>query len=61
MRQGPVFILAAALEIKATHGFSYWDSAVIAAARTLGCRELYTEDMTHGREVKGIVVLNPFR
>jgi predicted nucleic acid-binding protein len=61
LRQGPVFILTGALEIKATHSFSYWDSAVIAAARALGCRELYTEDMTHGREVKGIVVLNPFR
>jgi predicted nucleic acid-binding protein len=47
LRQGPVSILAAALEIKATHGFSDWDSAVIAAARALGCRELYTEDMTH--------------
>ncbi|MEJ0068801.1 MAG: PIN domain-containing protein [Pseudomonadota bacterium] len=31
-------ILAAALEIRAAHGFSYWDSAVIAAARALGCR-----------------------
>jgi predicted nucleic acid-binding protein len=54
-------ILAAALEIKAAHGFSYWDSAIIAAARALGCRELYTEDMTHGREVEGVVMINPFR
>ena len=29
-------ILSAALEIKATHGFSYWDSAIIAAAHALG-------------------------
>ncbi|MGD0103948.1 MAG: hypothetical protein ABSC06_07905 [Rhodopila sp.] len=28
-------IMEAALEIKATHGFSYWDSAIIAAAA--GC------------------------
>jgi predicted nucleic acid-binding protein len=54
-------ILTGALEIKAAHGFSYWDSAIIAAARAVGCRELYTEDMTHGREVERIVVLNPFR
>lgn len=54
-------ILGAALEIKAAHGFSYWDSAIIAAARALGCRELYTEDMSHGREVEGVLIVNPFR
>jgi predicted nucleic acid-binding protein len=54
-------ILTGALEIKAAHGFSYWDSAIIAAARALGCRELYTEDMTHGREVEGVTIINPFR
>lgn len=54
-------ILTGALEIKATHGFSYWDSAIIAAARALGCRELYSEDMSHGQEVGGVVIVNPFR
>jgi predicted nucleic acid-binding protein len=54
-------ILCGALEIKAAHGFSYWDSAIIAAARALGCRELYTEDMTHGREVEGVTMIDPFR
>lgn len=54
-------ILTQALDIKAKHGFSYWDSAIIAAARVLGCRQLYSEDMAHGREVEGVVILNPFR
>jgi predicted nucleic acid-binding protein len=54
-------ILNGALEIKAGHGFSYWDSAIVAAARALGCRELYTEDLTHGREVEGVIIINPFR
>jgi len=54
-------ILTGALEIKTAHGFSYWDSAIIAAARALGCRELYTEDMAHGREVEGVAIINPFR
>nr|WP_294548271.1 PIN domain-containing protein [uncultured Rhodopila sp.] len=54
-------ILHAALEIKAGHGFSYWDSAIIAAARALGCRTLYSEDMSHGREVEGVTIVNPFR
>ena len=56
-----VSIMTGALEIKTTHGLSYWDSAIIAAARALGCRELYSEDFTHGREIEGIVIINPFR
>jgi predicted nucleic acid-binding protein len=54
-------ILTAALEIKAAHGFAYWDSAIIAAARALGCRRLYSEDLAHGREVEGVTIINPFR
>ena len=54
-------LLNAALEIRAAHGFSYWDSAIIAAARALGCQELYTEDMSHGRQVEGVLIVNPFR
>ena len=61
MQDMTVAILNAALEITATHRFSYWDSAIIAAARALGCRELYTDDMTHGRQVEGVVIVNPFR
>jgi predicted nucleic acid-binding protein len=54
-------ILMHALEIKAEHGLSYWDSAIVAAARALGCRELFSEDMTHGREIEGVVIINPYR
>lgn len=54
-------ILTRALAIKVSHGFSYWDSAIIAAACALGCHELYSEDMAHGREVEGILIVNPFR
>jgi len=54
-------ILASALQIKGAHGFSYWDSAIIAAAQALGCGELYTEDMQHGRQLGGVTIINPFR
>ena len=54
-------IMINALEIKVTHGLSYWDAAIVAAARTLGCRELLSEDMSHGREVEGVTINNPFR
>jgi predicted nucleic acid-binding protein len=50
-----------ALDHKARTGFSYWDAAIIAAARELGCREVLSEDMSHGREIDGVVIINPFR
>jgi predicted nucleic acid-binding protein len=61
VQETTVPILEAALEIKATHGFSYWDSAIIAAARALGCHRLYSEDMSPGREIDGVTIINPFR
>ena len=56
-----ISLLTLALEIKAHHELSYWDSAVVAAARMLGCGVLYSEDMTHGREIEGVLIANPFR
>jgi predicted nucleic acid-binding protein len=54
-------IMLGALEIKVTYGLSYWDAAIVAAARALGCRELLSEDMSHGRELEGVTIHNPFR
>jgi predicted nucleic acid-binding protein len=54
-------VLEGALDIKAKTGLPYWDSAIVAAARALGCRDLYSEDMSHGREIDGVRIVNPFR
>ena len=54
-------VMLGALEIKANYGLSYWDAAIVAAARALGCHELLSEDMSHAREVEGVTITNPFR
>jgi predicted nucleic acid-binding protein len=54
-------LLSSALEIKWAHGLSYWDSAIVAAARALGCGELYSEDMSDGSRIEGVVIVNLFR
>jgi predicted nucleic acid-binding protein len=54
-------ILDSALDIRARHGFSYWDAAIVAAALAQGCKRLYTEDLSHGRIVEGLEIVNPFR
>jgi predicted nucleic acid-binding protein len=61
VQENSVALLQEALEIKNSFGFSFWDSAVIAAARAIGCRELYSEDLSHGREIAGVRVVDPFR
>ena len=54
-------VLHSALRIRQTYRFSFWDSAVIAAAVALGCDRLYTEDLAHGQVVEGVAIVNPFR
>jgi predicted nucleic acid-binding protein len=54
-------VMTGALDIRATYGLSYWDAAIVAAARALGCRELYSEDLSHGREIESVTINNPFR
>lgn len=54
-------IMAGALEIKGAHDLSYWDSAIVAAARALGCDELYSADLPHGREIDRVRIIDPFR
>jgi predicted nucleic acid-binding protein len=53
-------LLMTALDIKQRRGLSYWDSAIVAAALALGCRELYTGDMQHGLFIGGLRLVNPF-
>jgi predicted nucleic acid-binding protein len=52
-------VMVGALEIKAAHRLPYWDATIVAAARSLGCRELLSEDMAHGREVEGVRIVTP--
>jgi predicted nucleic acid-binding protein len=54
-------VLNAALRLHARYKFSYWDCAVISAARELGCTRLLTEDLTHGQKIVGLTVVNPFK
>ena len=42
------------------YALSYWDGAILAAARALGCDAVYSEDMSGGQDYGGVVVLDPF-
>ena len=42
-------------------GVPYWDSLIVAAAETMNCAYLLSEDFQDRREFGGITVVNPFR
>ena len=54
-------VLDDALAIKARYQLSYWDSAIVAAAKAADCREILSEDMGDGQDYGGVRVLNPFK
>ena len=39
---------------------SYWDSAILAAAKQLGCHTVYSEDLNLGQDYDSVRVVNPF-
>jgi predicted nucleic acid-binding protein len=53
-------LVRAAIAIHERFQLSYWDGAIVAAAKELGCRTLYSEDMNTGQNYDGVTVVNPF-
>ncbi len=39
---------------------SYWDAAILEAARSLGCDTVLSEDLSDGQDYAGVRVENPF-
>jgi predicted nucleic acid-binding protein len=60
VQETTVALMRAALETAARFGLSYWDAAIIEAARSLGCATLLTEDLGDGTDYDGVRVVNPF-
>ena len=50
-----------AVAIRERFRLSYWDSAILAAARAAGCDAVYSQDMSVEQDYDGLRVINPFR
>ena len=48
--------------VATSHRFrlSYWDGAILAAARAAGCDAVYSEDLSTEQNYDGLRVINPF-
>jgi len=53
-------VVEEALDVAQRYQVSYWDAAIIAAARHLACTSIYTEDLNTGQEYLGLRAVNPF-
>ena len=54
-------VLEAAWLVEDQHRLSWWDALIVAAAHASGCRYLLSEDYSDGREMDGLLVVDPFR
>jgi predicted nucleic acid-binding protein len=53
-------LILIAVAIRRRFQVSHWDSTIIAAAKELGCKTLYSEDLNHDQVYDGVTVINPF-
>lgn len=60
----PVTVDAAILEQgwkpQDRYQLSFWDALIVAAAKSIGCRYLLTEDLQNNQDLGGIRVISPF-
>lgn len=54
-------LLRGALALRERHQISFWDAAIIEAARQQGCHTVLSEDLSHGHRYGPVRVVNPFR
>lgn len=48
------------MELAQRYRISYWDAAIIAAAQTLGCDTVYSEDLNAGQQYATVRIVNPY-
>ena len=53
-------LFIAAVSISRRFRLSYWDGAILAAARISGCNVVYSEDLSAEQDYDGTRVINPF-
>lgn len=54
-------LVLAALATRDRFGLSYWDAAIVEAARSMGCATLLSEDLSDDADYDGVKVEDPFR
>jgi predicted nucleic acid-binding protein len=60
VQETTVDVVLAAMSSRQRFKISYWDAAILEAARALGCEVVLSEDLNDGQDYAGVRVENPF-
>jgi predicted nucleic acid-binding protein len=60
VQETTVSTVLAAMSTRQRFDISYWDAAIVEAARALGCKIVLSEDLNDGQDYAGVRVENPF-
>jgi len=52
--------LLQAIDLQQAYQLAFWDAMVLQSARRLGCKQLISEDLSHGQIYGELQVFNPF-
>ncbi len=53
-------IIIKAIDLHERHKLAFWDAMIVEAAARGGAKTLLSEDLSHGRIINGIKIINPF-
>jgi predicted nucleic acid-binding protein len=53
--------LLQAIDLQQSFKLTFWDAQVVQSASSLGCKLLFSEDLTHGQVYGNVQVINPFK
>lgn len=53
-------ILEYGWKLQSRYSLSFWDALIVAAANSLGCQYLLTEDLNAGQSLDNVIVISPF-
>lgn len=59
-RNSHVKLFPLAMQLYSRYSLSHWDSLLVAACQEAGVTSLYSEDMQHGANYDGVMIINPF-
>jgi predicted nucleic acid-binding protein len=60
VQETSIGVMLAGMSTRERFGISYWDAAILEAARALGCEVVLSEDLSDGQDYGGVRVENPF-
>ena len=54
-------VLEAGWKLQERYSLPFWDALIVAAAKSMACGYLLTEDLQAGQNLDGVTVVSPFR